>query len=162
MAKIFKIVNPSADRAMTWQSVRTVASGAAATVARGTPTKESSHAVAIMADGEGTTSERFSGIAKSTSTDTAAAAGTVQVWFPFPGIIYSGKPKTAGLVNTQAKIDALMGDRVVFDLTSTDWTVDVAAGDAIGNAVVIVGGQPEEDAVYFCVTHTSINFFENN
>lgn len=156
----FTLVGPQADVAMTWK--RTVASGGANTISRGEPTKESSGNVAIMADGEGTTSQLFAGFAKSESTDTAAAAGSVTCFIPFPGLIYAGKPKTANAANTQAEIDALMGKRVVFDLTSTTWSIDTAASDDIGNAVVIVGGQPEEDRVWFVVTNTSLNFFENN
>ena len=157
----FQLVSKQADAHITWD--RIVGSGAANSISRGEPTKQgSAGAVAIMADGEGTTSELFTGIAKSESTDTAAAAGRVLTYIPFPGIIYSGKPKVSGACNTQAEIDALVGSRVVFDLTSTTWTVDTAAADAIGNAVVMVGGQPEEDRIWFVVTHTSLNFFENN
>lgn len=142
---------------------RIVASGTTASINVGEPTKEgSSGAVAIMADGEGTTSQRFSGLSKSVSTETASVAGEVYVYIPFPGIIYDGRPKTAGNANTQAKIDALMGKRVVFDLTSGAWTIDTAAADAIGNGVVIVGGDPLADRVHFCVTHTTIQFFEDN
>lgn len=158
MAKIFKLVNPSADKAQSYD--RIVGSGAAASIARGTPTKQgSAGAVAIMADGNGTTSERFTGIAKSVSTDTVAAAGRVDLWFPFPGIIYSGKPKVSGAADTQAEIDALVGTRTVFDLTSSDWTVDAAASDSATNGVVIIGGQPEQDVLYFVVSPTC-NFIE--
>lgn len=139
---------------------RIVGSGGAATINNGEPTKEgSAGAVAIMADGDGTTSQRFSGIAKSVSTDTAAAAGEVYVWLPLPGIIYSGKAKSSTGANTQAKIDALMGSRVVFDLTSSVWTVDAAAGDSATNGVVIVGGDFRDNSVEFVVS-VSCTVFE--
>lgn len=142
---------------------RLVASGTAASIDRGAPTKEgSSGAVAVMADGEGTTSERFAGIAKSVSDETAAANGSVEVILPLPGLVYVGSPKVAGAADTEAEIQAISGKRIVLDLTSTDWTVDTAAADGIGNAVVIVGGSPNDDLVYFVVTHTTLNFFENN
>lgn len=160
MAKTFKIYSPI-DEAFSVR--RIVGSGGAATIGQGTPTKQgSAGAVAIMADGEGTTAELFTGMAKTVSTDTASAAGIVYTYLPLPGIIYSGSPKTAGAANTQAEIDALVGSRVVFDLTSTDWTVDSAAADGIGNGVVIVGGDYLSDILYFVVTHTMLNFFENN
>jgi len=144
-------LHPSAETAFAYR--RIVGSGAAATIDRGTPTKEGSNgAVAIMADGEGTTSQRFSGLAKSVSTDTAAAAGVVEVYFPFPGIVYSGKPKVAGAANTQAEIDALAGKRTVFDLTTGDWTVDAAAVDGATNCVVIIGGNLQDDSLYFVVS----------
>lgn len=130
---------------------RAVASGAAATIDRGAPTKESSTNVAIMADGEGTTSQVFSGIAKSVSTDTAAAAGTVELYAPHAGLVYVGSPKTAGAADTEAEILALCGKRIVFDLTSSTWTIDAGAADNASNSVVIVGGNPNEDALYFVV-----------
>lgn len=159
MSKRIGIVNPSSE---AFSYKRAVAAGAAASIDRGTPTKEDTTEVAIMADGEGTTTEQFSGVSKSVSTDTAAAPGTVELFLPLPGVIYVASPKVAGAANTEAEILALCGKRIVLDLTSTDWTVDTAASDAIGNAVVIIGGNPNEDKVYFAMTHTTLNFFENN
>lgn len=142
---------------------RIVAAGSAQSIKAGEPTKEgTSGAVAIMADGDGTDQQRFSGMGKSDSTDTAAAAGIVYTWLPLAGLIYEGRPKVAGSANTQAKIDALAGKRVVFDLTSGVWTIDTAAADNIGNGVVILGGNPNTDTVQFFAVHTTINYFENN
>lgn len=141
----FKIINQlSPEFTMTWN----VASGAAGSIAQGTPTEASDAAAAspylgtvnIMADGEGTTSQRFTGIAKDVSTDTVAAAGLVTTWMPLPGIVYSGKAKTASTADTEAEVRALQGKRVVFDLTTTVWSIDAAAADAVANCVVIVGG----------------------
>lgn len=158
MAKRLKIDYPVADG--TLSTYRIVGSGAAATIDRGTPCKEgSAGAVAIMVDGDGTTSQRFSGLAKSVSTDTASAAGSVQLILPLPGLIYSGLPLTAGAADTQAEIDALNGKRVVWDLTSGDWTVDSAASDSATNGVVIVGGRKEEDTLQFVVS-VSCSFLE--
>jgi hypothetical protein len=52
-------------------------------------------------------------------------------------------------MNTQAKINALMGARVIFDLTGTLWTVDAAATDALVNCVCIVGGIPASNECLF-------------
>lgn len=125
-----------------------VAAGAANTIHAGEPTKAAdaaaaspyTGAVAIMADGDGKTAERFTGIAKSESTDAVAAAGEVYTWLPLPALIYNAKAKTASTADTQAEIDALTGKRVVFDLTSSAWTVDAAAADAVANSVIIIGG----------------------
>lgn len=123
-----------------------VASGAASSIARGVPTKSADAAgaatgvVAAMADGDGATGQIFTGIAKAPSTDTVAAAGRVTTWMPLPGIVYAGKAKTASTADTQAEVDALRRKRVVFDLTSTVWTVDAGATDAVANCVVIIGG----------------------
>lgn len=131
---------------------RLVASGAVATINNGEPTKQgTSGAVLPMADGDGTTSQLFTGIAVSVSTDTVSASGTVFVLNPLPGIVYSGSPKVAGSCNTVAKIQALQGKRVVFDLTSSKYTIDTAAGDASTNAVVIIGGDYQTDTAYFIV-----------
>jgi hypothetical protein len=149
---------PASETALAFS--RLVGSGGAATIDRGTPTKEGSNgAVAIMVDGNGTTSERFSGIAKSVSTDTAAASGVVEVYLPFPGHVYTASPKTAGAANTVAEIQALGGKRTVFDLTSGDWTIDAGAGDGATNGLVIVGGNPNEDVLYFVVSPT-VSMFE--
>lgn len=134
-----------------------VASGAAATINPGTPTKFSSAgAVVPMVDANGTTSERFTGIAKTTSTDTAAAAGVVYTFIPLPGIIYAAKAKSAAAANTQALIDALKGQRSIFDLTGTvgpgltgQWTVDTAAGDGANNCLTIIGGEYQTSTIYF-------------
>lgn len=137
-----------------------VPAGTAGSINAGEPTKRASATgaagtgVKIMVDADPTTADgkAFAGIAKSDSTDTASTAGVVTVWLPLPGIIYSGKPKTAGSCNTQAKIDVLCLKRVIFDLTSTAWTVDTAATDAAANGIVIVGGDYQTDMVFFMVS----------
>lgn len=134
-----------------------VAAGAVGSIAAGSPTSAVDAAAAspylgttqAMSDGNGTTSQRFTGIAKSDSTDTAAAAGTVELWLPVPGLIYSGKAKTASTADTQAEVDALSGKRVVFDLTTSVWTIDAAAADAVVNCVVIIGGDYRSQVLDF-------------
>lgn len=133
-----------------------VAAGGVSTIASSTPTKGAdataaswTGAVVPMVDGDGTTSQRFTGIAKSDSTDTASVAGAVTLWFPLPGYTYATKAKTASTANTQALVTALFGKRVVFDLTSSLWTVDAAAADAAANMVVIIGGDYLTQTLYF-------------
>jgi hypothetical protein len=153
-ANAIKIVNQlAAEFSKNW----VVDSGGVATINSGTPTKAADAAAASpylgtvvpMVDGDGTTSQRFTGIAKSVSTDTAAADGSVEVWLPLPGIIYSAKAKTASTADTQAEVDALSGKRVVLDLTSEAWTVDAAAADAVANCVVIIGGDYRTQVLNF-------------
>lgn len=140
---------------------RIVASGGAATINNGEPTKQgTAGAVAIMADGDGTTSQLFTGIAKTVSTDTSTTAGIVQTLLPLPGIVYAGKAKTASLANTQALISALQGKRVVFDLTSTAWTIDTAASDASTNCVVIIDGDFQTQQIFFIVSANGSLFGE--
>lgn len=150
----FYIVNEAEFR---WTaSPAIVASGAVGTIAPGSPVKGAdataaswTGAVIPMVDGDGTTSQRFAGIAKNTSTDTASAAGVVTVWLPFPGMVYAGKAKTASLANTSALVQGLFGKRVVFDLTSSTWSIDTAAADAAANMVTIIGGDPNTSTLYW-------------
>lgn len=159
----FKIRWPDAPSfTQTWN----VPSGGVSTIKAGEPTKTVDAAAAspylgttaIMADGDGTTTQRFTGIAKSDSSDTASVAGTVQLWLPLPGLIYSGKAKTASTADTQAEVDALRGKRVVFDLTATVWTIDAAAADAVANTVVIVDGDFRTQELVFAVSTSFLNF----
>lgn len=133
-----------------------VAAGGVATIQAATPTKGAdataaswTGAVVPMVDGDGTTSQRFTGIAKSTSTDTAAVAGSVTLWLPLPGYVYAAKAKTASTANTAALVTALYGKRVVFDLTASLWSVDAAAADAAANMLIIIGGDYQTQTLYF-------------
>ena len=132
-----------------------VSSGGVSTILTGTPTKMGTVTtgnVLPMVDGDGTTTQRFAGLAKSDSSDTASAAGTVTLWIPLPGLVYSGVAKSASAANTAALLAALFGKRVVFDLTSTVWTIDTAASDAASNALCIIGGDYQTNTVYFSVS----------
>lgn len=139
-----------------------VASGAVATIQSGTPTKLSATTrgtagtVIPMVDADGTTSQVFTGIAKSVSSDTATVAGSVQLIMPLPGIVYAAKAKSATGANTQTKINNLLYGRLVFDLTGTvgvglsgTWTLDTAGGDGANNCCVIVGGEFQTNTLYF-------------
>ncbi len=133
-----------------------VASGAVATIASGTPTKHADAAAASwtgavvpMIDGDGAVGQRFTGIAKSTSTDTVAAAGVVTLWLPLPGYVYACKSKDPASADTAAEVNALFGKRVVFDLTSSLWSVDAGAADALINCVTIIGGDFRTSTLYF-------------
>lgn len=134
-----------------------VAAGGVGTIAAGTPTKGADAAAASpwtgavvpMVDGDGAIGQRFTGISKNTSTDTASVAGAVTLWLPLPGYVYSAKAKTASTADTAAEVQALFGKRVVFDLTTVFWTVDAAAADALVNCVTIVGGDFQTQTLYF-------------
>lgn len=160
MAKVFSIERHGG---MTFEYTWGVASGTAASIDRGTPAKRvdidaatATGTVKIMADGDGNVtgntlagSGTFAGLAKDASTETASVAGIVNLWYPVPGLVYRGFAKSAAAADTQSEINVLMGKRVIFDLTSTDWTVDTAAADALTNCVVIVGGIPTTSEILF-------------
>lgn len=105
-----------------------------------------------VADGEpiiGTTTAII-GVAATDSTQTASADGFVMVYpANLPGVIWKAKGKTSTTVDTQTEINALCGDNVVLDLTSSVYTVDAAAGDGNTKGIVIVGGNPDTTEVYF-------------
>ena len=138
---------------------RIVASGSVGSINAGEPTKQgSAGAVVPMADADGTTSQIFTGIAKSVSSDTATAAGVVTLYLPFPGIVYACAAKTATLANTQALINSLQGKRVVWDLTAAVYTIDTAAADNAANGIVIIGGEYQTSTIWF-ITKSSTTLF---
>ncbi len=111
-----------------------------------------------LADNEpviGTTTQVI-GITQSDATHTAAAVGTVEVYQPLPGIIYACKATTAANFDTASEIAALENDRVLFDLTSTTFTVDENAGDTATSGLQIVGGDPLTQEVYFIIRPSAV------
>jgi hypothetical protein len=80
------------------------------------------------------------GLAESASTQTASAAGTVDVIPLVTNVVYTIRPNnstTFGLSSTpvQATYDALVGDRVVIDVTSGNMTI--LSTDGATNGLVI-------------------------
>lgn len=78
----------------------------------------------------------LAGIAASTSTNTAAAAGTVKVTKITTGCswLITANDKTA--IDTQAEYDLLVGDRVLIDLTSTSYTGLATDGATYGCVIL--------------------------
>jgi hypothetical protein len=74
----------------------------------------------------------MAGIAMSTSTQTASAAGYVDVLPLVAGVQYLINPNSAAAFDTQAEYDALVGDRVLFDLTSGVYTILATDGATSG------------------------------
>jgi len=88
------------------------------------------------------------GLAKSDSTQTASADGTVDVYLPLPGVVYGIKAKSAAAADTQAEILAMCGDRVIIDLTGSTYTLDTAAAENQTSPFTIVGGDPTTSTLY--------------
>jgi len=63
--------------------------------------------------------------------------------------VYSCHAKSATAADTQAKINVLMGKRVLFDLTSGVYSIDTAVVDSNVNGLIIVGGNPDNNEIYF-------------
>lgn len=74
----------------------------------------------------------MAGIASTTSTNTASAAGIVRVTKLVPGVVYLMSPKVAATWDTQAEYNALVGARVLIDLTTGSYTILAADGATSG------------------------------
>lgn len=97
------------------------------------------------------TSTAMVGIAASDSDHTATADGSVDVYLATPGSVLTAKATTLTNVDTEAKIAALIGDRVTLNLTGTDYTIDENAGDAATSAFYIVGGDHRDGTLQVTV-----------
>lgn len=75
------------------------------------------------------------GIAVTTSNQTASAAGTVEVLPLLPGTIYKIKPNAIANWDTQAEYDALVGKRLLLDLTAGVYTILSTDGATYGCVV---------------------------
>jgi len=122
-------------------------SGASATIKAGEPVKQAADGspfVILCANGDpeqGT--DKFVGIALKESTETSTVDGEVEVFVPATNTVIEGKATTAANVDTQAEIDALVGDVVCLDLTTGTFTIDEDEGnDDNVHGFIIVGGDP--------------------
>lgn len=72
------------------------------------------------------------GIATTNSTQTASVAGSVEVLPLIPNVVYTIRPNVPATWDTQAKYDALVGKRVLIDLTSGNYTILATDGATSG------------------------------
>lgn len=114
-----------------------VASGAAASINSGEPVEKLSgtNYVKAMVTNAPTATERIVGVAVSVSNDTVAASGLVDVMPASNGQLWLIAPKVAATWNTQAKYNALVGSRVLIDLTSSTYTI--LASDGASNGCIV-------------------------
>jgi len=72
--------------------------------------------------------DNFGGIAAKAGTHTASVAGEVSVTRPIPNFTELwAKAKSTAAVDTAAELLAILGDVILFDLTSSVYTLDQAA-----------------------------------
>lgn len=143
-----------------------VASGALTSIKAGEPVRMTTIGTSVYAelaaDGDPTIgTDVILGIAAGDSTDTVAAAGTVEVFLPLPGVVYRAKAKSSTAADTDAEILALANKRVVLDVTSSAWTVDTAAADGATNGVILTGtGNASKNEVdfQFSIRTTNLGF----
>lgn len=114
-----------------------VNSGTTASIAAGEPVQKAAGAayVAQAATNFPTTTLRVVGVAASASTETASVIGTVDVYPATNGQLWIIAPKVAATWNTQAKYNALVGSRVLIDLTTATFTI--LATDGAGNGCIV-------------------------
>lgn len=119
----------------------TVVLGAAASIKAGEPVTKAlgnatGNVVSAMSTNKPVVATDFiAGIASTTSTDTTLANGTVWVTPLSPDAIYLIAPKVAASWDTQAEYDALVGARVLLDLTGGVYTILAADGATSGCVV---------------------------
>jgi hypothetical protein len=93
------------------------------------------------------------GLAADDSTNTSAAAGYVNAYMLLPGVIYEAFCTTAASADTQAEIDAMIGDRVTFTISATtvagNWSIDTT--DSADSAFVVVGGDATKKTLRFMI-----------
>lgn len=114
-----------------------VASGTTASINAGEPVQKLAGAANVtqMLTNSPTATNRIVGVAASTSNETTSVSGTVDVFPAAPGQLWLIAPKVAATWNTQAKINALVGARVLIDLTSGVFTI--LAADGAGNGCIV-------------------------
>ena len=93
----------------------------------------------------------LAGLALTTSTETATVAGTVDVQPLVPGTIYLIAPKVAATWNTQALYNALVGSRVLIDVTNGKETILAADGSTYGCVIENLNIQQYPGLVAFSI-----------
>jgi hypothetical protein len=114
-----------------------VAAGTTASINAGEPVTKLAGANNVVAGATNipTTTLRIVGIAVSASNETASVSGLVDVVPTSPGQLWMVAPKVAATWNTQAKYNALVGARVLIDLTAGVFTL--LAADGASNGCVV-------------------------
>lgn len=152
-----RIKDPAGNNVLPTRTYQ-VASGALTSIKAGEPvvmtTIGSSQYAALAADADPTIgTDYLLGIAAGDSTDTVAAAGTVEVYLPLPGVVYRGKAKSSTAADTDSEIAALANKRGIFDLTASVWTLDTAAADGATNGLIYTGtGDASRSEVDFMIS----------
>ncbi len=115
-----------------------VASGTTASINPGEPVTRALGGIVVsaMATNKPVVATDFlAGIALTTSNETASAAGYVMVQDLLPGQVWLISPKVAATWDTQSEYDALVGKRVLIDLTTGSYTLLAADGATSGCVV---------------------------
>lgn len=114
-----------------------VVSGTVASINAGEPVQKVAGAAGVtpLLTNSPTATNRIVGVSTQASNETAAAAGQVSVIPANDTQIWMIAPKVAATWNTQAKYNALVGSRVLIDLTGGVYTI--LAADGAGNGCIV-------------------------
>lgn len=136
------IVDPAGQKFPSARPFRTEA--AATNILAGEPVKiggTGNNYVIPLATGEPEISaDATVGVASSTSTETAALDGTVDILLALPGVVFRCAATTPANIDTDAELLAILNDRVTFDLTTGVYTVDENEGDNADHGLRIIAG----------------------
>lgn len=115
----------------------TGSSGSQGNILPGEPVQKLAGAAGVTAllTNSPTTTNRIVGVAVDQSTETASVDGTVTVVPAQTGEIWLIAPKVLATWNTQAKYNALVGSRVLVDLTTGVYTL--LAVDGASNGCIV-------------------------
>ncbi len=120
-------------------SVRYAVAASATLIYAGEPVNKELGAAAVDPPATNTpvvATDYWAGIAATTSTNTASVAGVVDVFVLQHGMTYLCAPLTAATWDTQTEYDALVGDRVLVDLTTGVYKI--TASDGATNGLVVM------------------------
>lgn len=105
--------------------------------------------VAPLATAQPTTTNVMLGLTASDSTHTASADGTIDVYVLDANTLLRCAATTPGNIDTDAKLLAILNDRIAFDLTSSVYTIDENQGDVATNGLRVVGGDIDKGTLDF-------------
>lgn len=123
-----------------------VQAGAVGSIVAGIPVTKALGQPYVIPAADGTPvvgTDYMAGVSETLSTDAVAADGKVSVCQLMPGTIYMMAPKSPSTyfgasyltAPSQSTYDAMVGKRVVFDLTSNTYTIDSVDGATNGLVV---------------------------
>ncbi len=138
-----------------------VASGTTASISAGEPVQKAAGVayVALAATNFPTTTLRHVGVAASASTETASAVGTVDVIPSTPGTLWLISPNAPTSWDTQAEYNALVGARVLIDLTTGTFTI--LASDSAGNGCVVEYLDISKTPAKVCFSFSPLSYYAN-
>ena len=107
--------------------------------------------------------DKFVGVAKNDSTETATVEGTVEVYIPVPGVtVFRCKANNPTAVNTTTKRIGLLNDYVTFDRSASDvFTVNEDEDSDAAHGLVIVDADIDHATIDF-VVRGSATLYDNH